>query len=120
MDIPAIYHSWILWIGDGTGLPDAILHIHAGLAVLLLARLITGKSLASFIPFAFVLLAEFGNELMDYLNYGWRPADTYSDLANTFFWPFVISLSVKLRPLRQVEASAGSSTSKARATTSGA
>ncbi|RYF00805.1 MAG: hypothetical protein EOO77_33585 [Oxalobacteraceae bacterium] len=30
MDIPAYYHTVILWIGDGTGLPDEILHIHAG------------------------------------------------------------------------------------------
>lgn len=99
MDIPAIYHSWIIWIGDGTGLPDAILHIHAGLAVLLVARLITKRSLGSFIPFVFVILAESANEFMDYLNYGWRAADTYSDLANTFFWPFVISLCVRLRPM---------------------
>ncbi|WP_395392683.1 hypothetical protein WBP07_16490 [Novosphingobium sp. BL-8A] len=99
MDIPGIYHSWIDWIGDGTGLPDSILHIHAGMAVLMLARLVTGRSLGTFIPFAFVVGAEFANELMDYLHYGWRAADTYADLANTFFWPFVISLGVRIRPL---------------------
>lgn len=99
MDIPAIYHSWILWIGDGTGLPDAILHIHAGLAVLLLARVVSRRSLATFIPFAFVVLAETGNEVMDYLAYGWRAADTYADLANTLFWPFVFSAAIRLRPM---------------------
>lgn len=99
MNLPALYHEWILWIGDGTGLPDAILHIHAGLAILLLTRVITGRSLGTFIPFAVVLVAEIGNELMDYLAYGMRWADTLSDLANTYFWPLVISLAVRLRPM---------------------
>lgn len=99
MNIPALYHSWILWIGDGTGLPDAILHIHAGLAILLVVRLLSGRSLATFIPFGVVVLAEFGNEVMDYLAYGMRWEDTLLDIANTLFWPFVISLAVRLRPM---------------------
>jgi hypothetical protein len=93
------YHEWILWIGDGTGLPDSILHIHAGMAVLLVARLVTGRSLGTLIPFAFVVAAELGNEMLDYLTYGWRAADTYSDLANTLFWPAAISLGVRWRPM---------------------
>lgn len=99
MDIPALYHAFILWIGDGTGLPDAILHIHAGLAILLLVRVVTGRSLGTFIPFAVVVAAELGNETMDWLSYGLRVGDTLSDLANTLFWPFVISLGVRLRPM---------------------
>ncbi|WP_103727379.1 hypothetical protein [Novosphingobium sp. HII-3] len=99
MDIPRIYHDWIIWIGDGTGLPDSILHIHAGLTILLLVRLVSGRSLGTFIAFAVVVLAEFGNELLDYLNYGLRVEDTLSDIANTLFWPFVISLAVRLRPM---------------------
>lgn len=99
MDLPARYHAWIEWIGDGTGLPDAILHIHAGLAVLLLTRLASGRSLGTFIPFAAVVVAEAANEGMDYLLYGMRWADTLSDLANTLFWPFVISLGVRVRPM---------------------
>lgn len=99
MDLPALYHSLILWIGDGTGLPDAILHIHAGMIVLMLVRLISRRSLGTFIPFAFVLLAELGNEAMDYLNYGMRWGDTLSDIGNTLLWPLVISLAVKLRPM---------------------
>ncbi len=72
MNFPNLYHSLILWIGDGTGLPDAILHIHAGLAILLATRLVSGRSLATFIPFAVVVFAELGNEVMDYLAYGAR------------------------------------------------
>lgn len=99
MNIPAIYHEWILWIGDGTGLPDAILHLHAGLAILLLARVITRRSLGTFIPFAVVVVAELGNETLDYLSYGMRWADTLSDIANTLFWPLVISAAVRVRPM---------------------
>lgn len=99
MTIPLLYHDFILWIGDGTGLPDAILHIHAGLAILLLVRIVTGRSLGTFLPFAAVLVAELGNETMDYLVYGLRVPDTLADLGNTLFWPFVISLGVRLRPM---------------------
>lgn len=99
MDIPQLYHRLILWIGDGTGLPDAILHIHAGLAVLMVARIATGRSLATFIPFAFVVAAEFANELLDYLAYGIRWGDTLADIGNTLFWPLVISLGVRWRPM---------------------
>jgi len=99
MNIPQLYHEWILWIGDGSGLPDAILHIHAGLAILLVVRLVTRRSLGTFIPFLFVLAAELGNEVMDYLAYGARWTDTLADIGNTLFWPFVISLGVRLRPM---------------------
>ena len=99
MNIPALYHSVILWIGDGTGLPDAILHIHAGLIILMLVRLVSGRSLGTLIPLLVVVLAELGNETLDYLNYGMRWADTLSDIGNTIFWPLIISLSVRLRPM---------------------
>lgn len=99
MNIPDAYHSFILWIGDGTGLPDAILHIHAGMAVLLLTRAVTGRSLATLIPFWMVVLAEGANETLDYLYYGLRWADTISDVGNTLFWPLVVSLAVRLRPM---------------------
>lgn len=99
MDIPGIYHDFITWIGDGTGLPDAILHIHAGLAILLIVRVVSRRSLGTFIPFAVVVVAEFGNELLDYLHYGLRLADTLADIGNTLFWPLVISIGVRLRPM---------------------
>lgn len=39
----ARYHPLIDWTGDGTGLPDMILHIHAGMAVLLHARVVARR-----------------------------------------------------------------------------
>ena len=98
-DLLSLYIEFIHWIGDGTGLPDTILHIHAGMAVLLLARLLTRKSLGSLVPLAFVVVAELGKEIMDRLHYGsWRWPDTSMDVLNTLLWPAVLSLAIRLRP----------------------
>ena len=98
--IPSLYHRFIDWIGDGTGLSDTVLHIHAGMAVLMLARVLTRRSLGSFVPLSFVVLAEAANEIMDRLHFGsWRWPDTLADIANTLFWPLVICLGVRLRPM---------------------
>lgn len=100
LELSARYHALIDWIGDGTGLPDTILHIHAGMAVLLLARVVTGRSLGTLIPLGIVALAEGFNEVMDRILFGsWRWPDTTSDVINTLFWPTVICLAVRLRPL---------------------
>ena len=98
--LPARYHAFVDWIGDGTGLPDTILHIHAGMLVLMLARVATGRSLGSLVPLAVVVAAEAFNEIMDRLLFGsWRWADTSLDIANTLLWPTVICLGIRLRPL---------------------
>jgi hypothetical protein len=98
--LPKFYHQWIDWVGDGTGLPDTILHIHAGMALLMIARLITRRSFGTFIPWTVVAAGEAFNEIMDRLNYGsWRWDDTLVDVANTMFWPTVICLGVRLRPI---------------------
>lgn len=100
MGIPTVYHAFIEWIGDGTGLPDTILHIHVGLAILLLSRLISGRSLGTLVPLSVVAIAELGNEVMDRLYFGsWRWSDTLTDIGNTLFWPCVICVAVRLRPL---------------------
>ena len=99
----AFAHQWnvfVNWVGDGTGMPDTILHIHAGMAVLLVARLVTGRSLGTLIPLSFVVAAEAANEILDRLSFGsWRVADTVSDIGHTLFWPTVICLAVRLRPM---------------------
>ena len=102
MDFPALYESIIVWIGDGTGAPDTLLHVHAGLAVLFLARIVTRRSLATPLPFLMVCLAEAANEYMDYLSYGgWRWPDTGIDIVNTLFWPFVLMIGLRLRRSRE-------------------
>jgi hypothetical protein len=97
---PALYARFILWLGDGTGLSDTVLHIHAGMAVLMLARIVTRRSLGSLVPLSVVVVAELFNEVMDRLYYGsWRWPDTLGDIANTLFWPLVICLGIRLRPM---------------------
>lgn len=97
---PLFYQQFIQWIGDGTGLPDTILHIHAGMAVLMLARLVTRRSLGSWVPLSVVVAAEAFNEVMDRLIYhSWRWEDTLGDVANTLFWPLAIFIGIRLRPM---------------------
>ena len=98
--IPTLYHKMIDWIGDGTGLPDTILHIHAGMALLMIARLITRRSFGTFIPWTVVAAGEAFNEIMDRMTFGsWRWEDTSLDILNTLLWPTVICLGVRLRPM---------------------
>lgn len=98
--IPELYHKFIDWIGDGTGLPDTILHIHAGMAVLLVARVVTRRSLGTLVPLSVVVAAEAANEILDRLHWGsWRWSDTIGDVVNTLFWPTVICLAVRMRPM---------------------
>lgn len=98
MNLPQLYHGVIMWIGDGTGAPDSLLHVHAGMAVLILARLVTRRLLATPVPFAIVCLAELGNEIMDRLDYGsWRWRDTSLDVLNTLFWPLVLMIGLRWR-----------------------
>ena len=99
-DLPARYHRFTDWLGDGTGLPDTIMHIHVGMVVLMVARIVTGRSLGSLVPLAVVVAAEAFNEIMDRLLFGsWRWPDTSLDIVNTLLWPTVICLGVRLRPL---------------------
>ena len=97
---PLFYQQFIQWVGDGTGLPDTILHIHAGMAVLMLARVVTRRSLGSWVPLSVVIVAEGFNEVMDRLIYhSWRWEDTTGDIANTLFWPVAIFVGIRLRPM---------------------
>lgn len=97
-------------IANDTGLANTILHIHAGLLILLVARVVTGRPLGSFIPFTAVLALELLNEAIDRINMGsWRWDDTLSDIAHTLFWPFVLSLAIRLSPThRAADAGTGS------------
>ncbi|MBR0553945.1 hypothetical protein [Stakelama marina] len=98
--IPAHYHAFIEWISQETGMSDSLLHVHTGMLVLVVARLLTRRSLGTFVPLMWVTIAEMGNEVMDRLWFGnWNWPDTSSDIANTLFWPALISIAVRLRPM---------------------
>ncbi|GGE02985.1 hypothetical protein GCM10011515_23240 [Tsuneonella deserti] len=102
MSIADLYHRFILWIGDGTGASDSLLHVHAGMAVLLAARLVTGRSLATPLPFLVVCIAELANEVLDRAYSGtWLWGDTSLDILNTLFWPFVLMVGLRARRSRE-------------------
>lgn len=101
MNVVDLYHRFIIWLGDGTGASDSLLHVHAGMAVLLAARLITRRSLATPVPFAVVCIAELVNEVLDRIHDGtWLWGDTALDVLNTLFWPFVLMVGLRIRRSR--------------------
>ena len=101
MSIKEAYDAAVLWIIVGTGGYDALVHVHAGMAVLLVARLVTRRSLATPIPFLVVCVVAFANEIVDRFTHGsWRWSDTSFDIANTLLWPFVLMVGLRVRRLR--------------------
>ncbi len=83
-----------------SGLEDPVLHMHAGLAILLAASLIARWPLAGFRPFAVVVAAEAINEALDFFFGSPALRGMISDIAYTLFWPFVLSLFARWWPSR--------------------
>jgi hypothetical protein len=88
-------------IGDRTGASDSLLHVHGGLVVMFLARVLTRRSLASWTPFLFVFAAALLKEGADRWAHGsWRMPDTLFDIINTIFWPLVLMVGLRRRRAR--------------------
>lgn len=101
MNVAAAYNHFINWIANATGASDGLLHLHAGMAVFLAARLITGRTLASTIPFLVVCCAELLNEFMDRIHNGaWLWNDTAFDVVNTLIWPFILTTYARINRSR--------------------
>ncbi|RYG89875.1 MAG: hypothetical protein EON59_00805 [Alphaproteobacteria bacterium] len=100
MNSAELYSSFVRWIGDGTGYADIVLHIHGGMIVLLLARVASGRSLATPWPLLMVLIAAVAKEIADFLAYDRVKPDTWSDIAHTVFWPCVLFIGLRLRRAR--------------------
>ena len=100
MQVSAEYASLVQWIRNNTDASDPVLHIHAGMAVLVLARLLTRYPLSHPVPLLIVVVVASANEVLNRLNFGsWRWADTMADFIYSVFWPamlFVV-LAVKRR-----------------------
>ena len=110
MSLPDLYHQFVQSLSDETGASDSLLHVHAGMAVLFLARLITRRSLATPIPFLAVCAATLANEVMDWLYIGYvRMPDTAFDVLHTLFWPFMLMIGLRWRDQRASGAAASSS-----------
>jgi hypothetical protein len=85
-------------IGLETGAPDSLLHVHGGMAVLFLARIVTRRSLATWTPFLIVFAAALAKEAADWLAHGsLRMPDSAFDVLNTIFWPLMLMLGLRWR-----------------------
>jgi hypothetical protein len=83
------FDRFMAWV-TSTGVSDTVLHIHGGMVVLLVARLLTRRSLATPIPLACVAVAGLLKEYLDFERFGEVKPDSLVDLTNTVFWPAVL------------------------------
>lgn len=96
MNLPEAYARLVEMIVDRTGASHDLLHVHAGVALLLVASILTRRSLATPIPFLCVCAVELANEVVDRMMHGsWRVRDTGMDILNTLFWPAVLMLFMR-------------------------
>lgn len=107
MSFLATYQNAQILIAEATGANDALLHIHAGLAILFAARVITRRSLVTPFPLSCVWIVEILNEMLDYVTAGQLMPDTVSDIVNTVFWPTLLFGGLRLRRARPVEVDPG-------------
>ncbi len=84
-----------------TGASDSLLHVHGGMVVLFLARIVTRRSLATWTPFLCVLAAAIAKEVADRIAHGaWRMPDSAFDILNSIFWPLVLMIGLRWRRAR--------------------
>ncbi|ALH82274.1 hypothetical protein [Sphingopyxis macrogoltabida] len=85
-------------IASMTGASDSLAHVHGGMAILILARIITRRSLATWGPFLFVLTAAVMKEIADRIAHGaWRMPDSVFDIINTIFWQWILMMGLRWR-----------------------
>lgn len=85
------------WLHLQTGWSPAMLHVHLGLAIWLIAALLMRRPLRDWRPLAVLAILQALNELGDRLFFGvWR-ADTLWDVLTTLFWPAAIMLVARRR-----------------------
>lgn len=83
-----------------TGASDSLAHVHGGMFILFIARILTRRSLATWTPFLIVLTGALAKEGADRIAHGvWRP-DTAFDIINTIFWPFILMVGLRWRRAR--------------------
>lgn len=91
MQISSEYASLVQWIRNNTDASDPVLHIHAGMVVLIVARLVTRYPLSHPVPFTVVAIVATANEVLNRLNFGsWRWNDTIADFLYSIFWPAML------------------------------
>lgn len=103
MNILVYYDTLAASLATETGASDSLLHVHAGMAILLIARVLTRRSLATPIPLAFVVAAAVANEIVDRIVQGvWILPDAYFDVLNTISWPLMLMIGLRMRNARVI------------------
>jgi hypothetical protein len=95
--------SMKLAIVSATGLSKDALHVYVGLAVFLIVALIGKSPRTSWKPLLAVLVVAVCGELLDMVDDltslgRWRWHASLHDIANTCFWPGVLSMLSRLKP----------------------
>jgi hypothetical protein len=97
------WHNVKLWLEHASGLDMDALHVHAGVALQIVAALVMRRPLRSPWPWLVLLSAEMANETYDY-NYevwpdrGVQMAEGVRDLWNTMLIPTAILLTARYFP----------------------
>lgn len=97
-------------IVEALGLSKDALHVHFGLAIMLLAALALRRPVGSLLPWLAVLAAAVGGELWDAVDDirmlgEWRTRASIRDLFNTLLWPTVLLGLAKARLISRVRRS---------------
>lgn len=101
MEIVYLYKSLIDIVVEQSGSAE-LLHVHAGLAIYLLALMVVRQRRGGFLALQVVLAAELANETMDWLAASpkWTWSDTISDFVLTMMWPTAITVVTAWRRRR--------------------
>lgn len=84
--------------GDLTGANEDLLHVHAGLLILVVSAALLRKKMRSPIPLVLVVFFALANEWVDWLSgRPGQPLEPFIDIANTVFWPAILFFLIRRR-----------------------
>lgn len=87
-DYTWLMNQIVLWSGATHGM----MHMHAGLAIYIVAQLVLRTRRASMAALNTVIAAAIGHEVLDYLgSSSWELVDTLQDIGLTVMWPVAIT-----------------------------
>jgi hypothetical protein len=88
MDLIALYHDTLGTLVNATGMPPALLQVHAGMAIYLGCLLMMGTRRGSLAAVGLCVALAVVNEALNRLHLGqWNWHDTTRDLVMVLLWP---------------------------------
>ena len=90
----AVYYSYAKTaVSSAMGMPEDLLHVHAGLLIFVFAALLLGRKMRSWIPIGLVFFFAILNEVVGSLaSEAQTPFEPFFDVLNTVFWPSLLFL----------------------------